>query len=249
MRCWGQWVFADPYRGRFAMSALVIHVPHASLSIPDDVWSEFSVARAAVEAEALASADLFTDEMARQAWPFAEIIEAEVSRIVVDVERYDDDSKEVMAEVGRGVLYGCDHRMQQIRISLSKIRRGELLDRYYWPHWHRLRTQANGSILIDLHTYPAEPWAVERHPQRPRPEIDIGFSKGLTPPAWVDALAKHFRSHEFEIGYNTPYEGVIDAGAKAAVMIEIRRDVVGIPNADPKWQRLIAALSTMPIGV
>lgn len=231
------------------MSALVIHVPHASLSIPDDVWPEFLVARAAVEAEALASADLFTDEMARQAWPLAHIIEAEVSRIVVDVERYDDDSKEVMDEVGRGVLYVCDHRMQKIRIALSEIRRGELLNRYYWPHWHRLRTQANGAILIDLHTYPADRWAIERHPQRPRPEIDIGFSKGLTPPAWVDALTKHFSSHGFEIGHNTPYEGVIDAGAKAAVMIEIRRDVVGVPGADPKWQRLIATLSTMPIGV
>lgn len=231
------------------MSALIIHVPHASLSIPDDVWPEFLVARAAIEAEAWASADLFTDEIARQAWPLAQIIEAEVSRIVVDVERYDDDSKEVMAEVGRGVFYVCDHRMHPIRTVLSETRRGELLDRYYWPHWHRLRTQASGAILIDLHTYPADRWAIERHLQRPRPEIDIGFSKGLTPPSWVDAIAKHFRSHGFEIGLNTPYEGVIDAGAKAAVMIEIRRDVVGVPSGDPKWQRLIATLSTMPLGV
>jgi predicted N-formylglutamate amidohydrolase len=53
----------------------------------------------------------------------------------------------------------------------------------------------------------------------------------------------------YEVGHNTPYVGVIDAGAKAAVMIEIRRDVVGAPSGDPKWQRIIAALSTMPIGV
>jgi hypothetical protein len=32
-------------------------------------------------------------------------------------------------------------------------------------------------------------------------------------------------------------------------MIEIRRDLVGVPSGDSKWQRLIAALSTMPIGV
>jgi len=193
------------------MAALVVHVPHASLTIPDDAWPEFLVARAVVEAEALASADLYTHEMARQAWPTAKIVEAEVSRIVVDVERYDDDSKEEMAEVGRGVFYVCDHQMQPIRRALSEIRRVELLDRYYRPHWERLRAQASDAILIDLHTYPSEPWPIERL-------------------------------------YNTPYVGVIDAGAKAATMIEIRRDIVGTPAGDPKWERLIAALSTMPVG-
>ena len=229
------------------MSSLVVHVPHASIIIPDDVWPEFLVPRSDVEAEALASADLYTDEMARQAWPWAEIIEAEVSRIVVDVERYDDDSKEEMAEVGRGVLYTCDHQRKAIRKSLSQARRDELLDRYYRPHWEHLRAQAAGAILIDLHTYPAEPWPIERHTQGQRPEIDIGFTEGLTPAAWVDALSLHFKQRGYEVGHNTPYVGVIDAGAKAAVMIEIRRDVVGIPGQDPKWLRLIEALRTMPV--
>jgi len=64
------------------MTKLVIHVPHASTTIPDDVWAEFTFARHDVEAEAFASADLYTNEIARQAWPNAQIIEAEVSRIV-----------------------------------------------------------------------------------------------------------------------------------------------------------------------
>jgi hypothetical protein len=108
---------------------------------------------------------------------------------------------------------------------------------------------AVGAILIDLHTYPAEPWIIERHAQGARPEIDIGFTEGLTPPLWVSALSKHFHQHGYDVGHNTPYAGVIDAGAKAAVMIEIRRDVVGRPNGpDPKWERLIDALRSMPVG-
>ena len=229
------------------MTKLVIHVPHASTAIPADVWAEFTVSRQDVEAEAFASADLYTNEIARQAWPNAQIIEAEVSRIVVDVERYDDDSSEEMAEVGRGVMYTCDHLMRPIREALSGPRREELLARYYRPHWKRLRAQASNAILVDLHTYPAEPWPIERHAHGPRPEIDIGFSEGLTPLSWIDALTEHFQQNGYEVGHNTPYVGVIDAGAKAAVMIEIRRDTVGLPGADPKWRRLIAALSTMPI--
>lgn len=229
------------------MTKLVIHVPHASTAIPEDVWSEFTVSRQNVEAEAVASADLYTGEMARQAWPQAEIFEAEVSLIVVDVERYDDDSRVEMAEDGRGVFYTCDHLLRPIRKTLSGTRREELLARHYRPHWKRLQTQAANAILVDLHTYPVDPWPIERHAHGRRPEIDIGFSEGLTPLSWIDALTEHFQQYGYEVGHNTPYVGVIDAGAKAAVMIEIRRDFVGLPGADPKWRRLIAALSTMPI--
>ena len=231
------------------ISKLVVHVPHASTVIPDDAWTEFLVSRQEVEAEALASADLYTDEMARQAWPHARIVEAEVSRIVVDVERYDDDSREEMSEVGRGVIYTCDHLMRPIRRPMIGSRREELLERYYRQHWNRLRFEAADSVLVDLHTYPAAPWPIERRAHGARPEIDIGFSQGLTPPLWVDALTQHFRKNGYEVGHNTPYVGVIDAGASAAAMIEIRRDIVGQPGADPKWLRLISALSTMPIEV
>ena len=91
---------------------LLIHVPHASTFIPDDVWPEFLVPKAQVEAEALESADLYTDEKARQAWPQAKIVQAQVSLIVVDVERYYDDTREEMAAVGRGALYS--HRHEQL---------------------------------------------------------------------------------------------------------------------------------------
>jgi N-formylglutamate amidohydrolase len=231
------------------MAKLLIHVPHAATDIPNDVWPEFVAPRDEVEQEALASADLHTDRMAREAWPWAEIVEAQVSRIVVDVERYDDDSKEEMAKVGRGVLYTCDHQARQIRHDVPSSRREELLDRFYRPHWQRLRSLATGAILVDLHTYPAEPWPIEHHAYgAPRPEIDIGFSEGLTPPGWVEALTDHFQGLGYEVGLNTPYIGVIDAGAKAAVMIEIRRDVVGLPGPAPQWLRLVAALNSMPLG-
>jgi N-formylglutamate amidohydrolase len=231
------------------VSKLIVHVPHASVAIPSDTWTEFLVSRSEVEAEALASSDQYTDEIARQAWPDAQIIEAKVSRIVLDVERYEDDGKEEMAEVGRGVFYTHDHQRKLIRKSLDQTRRDQLLEQYYRPHWQNLRAHAAGAILIDLHTYPAVPWPIERHAAGPRPEIDIGFTNGLTPPAWTAMLSTHFKAHGYEVALNSPYAGVIAAGASAAVMIEVRRDLVGKPGADQRWQRLISALSTMPIEV
>ena len=67
------------------MTKLVVHVPHASIAIPDNIWPEFLIDPDRANQEAMVSADLYTELMAREAWPNAEIIEAQVSRIVVDV--------------------------------------------------------------------------------------------------------------------------------------------------------------------
>ena len=96
--------------------------------------------------------------------------------LFVDVERYDDDNLEEMAAKGRGVLYTHDHKGFKIRNSVSEKRRKELLARHYRPHWKELKAQASEAILIDLHTYPSEPWTIECHAQGSRPEIDIGFT-------------------------------------------------------------------------
>jgi N-formylglutamate deformylase len=226
---------------------LTIHVPHASLHIPEDVWPEFLVDRDAIEREVVTSADLYTDQIAYEAWPNAKIVEAIASRIVVDVERYEEDALEEMAKVGRGAFYTHDHRQERIRQDLLPPRRAELLARYYTPHWARLREAAAGATLIDLHTYPSEPWPIERYVDGGRPEIDIGFTPDLTPEGWVRSLTRHFSDAGFEVGHNTPYRGVIDAGATAAVMIEVRRDVVGVPGDDLKWRHLITTLQEMPL--
>ena len=64
------------------MTKLVVHVPHASIAIPDDIWPEFLIDAERANHEALVSADLYTDLMAQEAWPNAEIIKAPVSRII-----------------------------------------------------------------------------------------------------------------------------------------------------------------------
>ena len=68
------------------------------------------------------------------------------------------------------------------------------------------------TVRFDL---PALVLALERHAGGARPEIDIGFTEGLTPPLWVDALTQHFRESGYEVVHNTPYVGVVDAGGKS----------------------------------
>jgi N-formylglutamate deformylase len=228
------------------MAGLVIHVPHASLAIPREVRDQFIVSDEDLAAEALASADLHTDLLAREAWPGATIIEAEVSRLVLDVERYPDDAMEVMAGAGRGMIYASRHDGSPLRRPISGAERAALQSRYYDPHWARLRAAAAGGVLIDLHSYPARKWAVEPDGDHARPEIDLGVAEGLTPPTWTAAARGCFEAAGYEVALNTPYSGVIDAGARAAMMIEIRRDMIGTPG-DGTWRRLVAALRALPL--
>ena len=228
---------------------LLVHVPHASTYIPENLRKDFIVENDLIDKESNISADLYTEQLARQAWPLATIIEAKISRIVLDVERYEDDSKEIMAQFGRGMIYTKSHDGKKIRDKVSQEKRQKLIDQYYAPHWKKLRDSAKGKVLIDLHSYPVEPWSIELRPNNGRPEIDLGFTEELTPTKWVKSITNHFENLDFEVGHNTPYSGVIDAGANAAIMIEIRRDVIGSPEHSLQWKRLVYALNSMPLEI
>ena len=160
-----------------------------------------------LEIEARLSADLHTDRLARTAWPGAPIVSAEVSRVVLDVERDADDAQEVMAPAGRGMTYRCDRLARPMRKTLDRGARDALLNRYYRPQWRRLRDAAGDAVLIDLHSYPRDPWPIEPDPDAARPEIDLESSPDLTPRSWVTDLAVHFTACGYGVGHKTPWAG------------------------------------------
>ena len=225
----------------------VIHVPHASIEIPAGIRNQFLLADRDLYREAIESADLYTDTLAKQAWPEATVVCSEISRLVVDVERYPDDNEELMSKYGRGMIYMSTHLGLPLRRTISENEKYELKRDWYDPHWARLRAAAEGGTLIDLHSYPAVPWIIEANPSAARPEIDLGTDRHLTPRSWVKKLKSHFEALGFTVGQDMPYAGVIDAGSKYAVMIEIRRDILCSPKEGPKWQRIVDALSSMPM--
>ena len=229
------------------MNNLIIHVPHSSISIPEEYRDQFTLTNDQLLKEACISADLHTDIIAKTAWPGATIIAAEFSRLLVDVERYADDDLEAMASVGRGMIYTHTHDGIDMRRPLKNNERKVLHENFYIPHWKKMEFFAKNSCLIDLHSYPVEPWPVELSKESYRPEIDLGISDHKTPEKWAKALKIYFEGCGYTIGFNTPYSGVIDAGARFAVMIELRRDIIGTPFSSKLWSRLIDALSNMPL--
>jgi N-formylglutamate amidohydrolase len=225
---------------------LVAHTPHAGLDIPASVRDQFTLSDTDLAREAHGSADLWTDALGQSAWPAAAHITVAVSRLVVDVERYRDDALEEMVRVGRGAVYMRTHDGAALRRPLSIGERDALIAIYHTPHWAKLRAAASGKVLVDLHSYPVEAWPIEMDADADRPEIDLGTDDALTPSAWSQALQRHFESAGYTVGFNTPYAGVIDAGAAAAVMIEVRRDMLGTGPGSLEYMRLAEILRRAP---
>ena len=82
--------------------AVVIHVPHASIEVPDEIRRTFVINDRDLAHELLLMTDRFTDELFNLPPAEASVVAAGVSRLVVDVERFPSDKDEPMAPMGMG---------------------------------------------------------------------------------------------------------------------------------------------------
>src|SRR5437899_10710981 len=112
----------------------VVHVPHSSTIVPDDVRSTFVVGDLALERELLRLTDRYTDELFDLDPSVATQVVFGVSRLVVDPERFLDDAVEPMAAHGMGAVYTCTTDGAPLRDGLTEPQRAALLARFYEPH-------------------------------------------------------------------------------------------------------------------
>ena len=94
----------------------ILHIPHASTHIPDDV--RFSLNPDELERELLLMTDRYTDALFALPRDVAVAVAFPVSRLVVDPERFPDDAVEPMARKGMGCEeqhWGGGHRPAGLR--------------------------------------------------------------------------------------------------------------------------------------
>lgn len=169
-----------------------------------------------------------------------QIIRAPVSRLVVDVERFDDDDFEPMAARGMGVVYERTSDGRPLRHPLSPDARKALIDGWYRPHHDRLAARTfdalskyGHALLVDAHSFASRPSPYEPDQRPDRPQICIGTDDGFhTPPALAVCFVQSFRSAGFNVRVNAPYAGVLvpmryyrkDPRVRA-VMVEVNRSL------------------------
>ncbi|GAB2663706.1 N-formylglutamate amidohydrolase [Gordonia jinhuaensis] len=224
-----------------ASSPVILHVPHSSRHIPPDVRDSLLVSDAALTAELDESVDTATDLIACEAARRCEVtpwqLVNETSRIVVDPERFPDESEPMNAH-GRGAIYtrcadGSPLRADEPDSGAARSLLAEVFDPYAQAMTDltqdRLDTTGT-ALIIDIHSYPTRPSGFE-DPALERPAICIGTDDFHTP-QWLRDKAFDTFSGFGSVAENTPYAGCYvplrfyrSDRRISAIMIEVRRDV------------------------
>ena len=84
-------------------------------------------------------------------------------------------------------------------------------------------------LIVDLHSYAAQPLPYERHPAQQRPEVCLGFEPFHAP--GIEAADEVLRGHGYETARNEPFAGSYVPlkhwradNRVSSVMIEVRKD-------------------------
>ena len=213
---------------------LILHIPHSSHRIPLD--RGYVVDKKILDQEIIKLTDWYTDDL----FLFKDSIpvKAGFSRIFCDTERFSDDSQEVMAKYGMGVLYEKSDDGALIREITKKLRE-EILSNYYWPHHEKLnkvvneQLESNGkALIVDCHSFPSRPLIRDLSQEDNRPDFNIGTDKFHTPLDLVKKSENYFTALGYTVGIDWLYSGAIvpieyyqkDKRVKS-IMLKVNRDL------------------------
>ncbi|MFF3570264.1 N-formylglutamate amidohydrolase [Nocardia jiangxiensis] len=231
-----------------ADSPVLIHVPHDSRMIPAQVRTHIPLDDVELSAELSRMTDAHTAMLAEQSAARAEVrpwlFVNELSRLVVDPERFPDEREEMRA-VGMGAVYTRTSHGARLRRDDPEHEKA-LLARYYEPYAAAMTravesrvSATDRAIIVDLHSYPSVALPYELHGAGPRPQVCLGADSFHTPARLLAAARNAFA--DFEVEVNSPFSGTYvplrHYGRNpdvSALMVEIRRDTYMVePGGDP----------------
>ena len=177
------------------------------------MYDGYIVDSTVLDKEILKLTDWFTDDLFYSNKD--EMIMADFSRIFCDPERFTDDSQEVMAQYGMGVLYESSDSGDRIRIVTPELRE-KVLTLYYWKHHQKFNVAVNNQLdifgkatIIDCHSYPNKPLKRDLDKNPKRPDFNIGTDPFHTPKELIDISVSFFEKSGYSLGIDWPYKGSI----------------------------------------
>ena len=206
---------------------MILHIPHSS------TFTENLEFLADIQNELNTMTDFYTDDIFDN--NCTKVI-APISRLVCDMERFEDDSLEEMSKMGMGVCYTKTAYGLPFRdVTLKEKER--VLQKYYRPH-HESLTQAvedelkrdSVSLVVDCHSFPNEPLPCNNSQTLDRPDICIGTDSFHTSELITKKLKEYFVLCGYVVKINDPFAGTLvpmkhyrKEKRVQSIMIEINR--------------------------
>jgi N-formylglutamate deformylase len=224
---------------------VILHIPHASATIPAQFRDQFILNNKELASEQLRLVDAYTGELYES--PEAQIVCFPYSRLLVDVERFPNDDQEPMSQVGMGMLYTQTSTGAPLRRPLDQSEKTKLKQLYELHHLaltqavERELAREGTSLIIDCHSFPSIPLPCDSSQVQPRPDVCIGTDEFHTPKELLQQVIKSFDQHNFKLGINEPYAGALvpmnfygkDSRVRS-IMIEINRSLYMNENSGEK---------------
>jgi N-formylglutamate deformylase len=216
---------------------VVLHIPHDSKIIPREIRAQFALQNDQLAAELTVMTDEGTRVLFNAEVDHKRLVYAKVSRLVVDVERFEEDEDESMVQKGMGVIYTKTAQQQTLRHPISRLEREELLKKYYRPHHRELEKQVDEvlqkhgrCLVLDCHSFPSTPQPYEDNQKSTRPDICIGTDPYHTTDKLEQNFVQTFTKKGFKVSINEPFSGALVSikhyerdNRVQAVMVEVNR--------------------------
>ncbi len=229
----------------FTEMPLILHIPHSSFAIPDSEMDRYLLSRESLKQEMDKLVDWATDRLYSGEGD-DEVLVFPWSRFFVDLERFENDADEPMAERGMGVLYTRDTEGRVLRNALETPERERLLDAWYRP-WHQRLTDTvddflkkfGRALIVDGHSFPTLPLPCDQDQTPKRPDFCIGTDAFHTPESLQETAVSHFRNLGYSVEINKPYAGTMvplkhygKNDCVHSLMIEVNRHLWGMNAED-----------------
>ena len=228
---------------------LIAHIPHASLFIPSELRPSLLIDNEALKGELLLLTDRYADELFSCIYEIGGIsFICNFSRMIVDVERFEDDQVEMMSKKGMGAVYTKTSRGMDLRVDIRTQDGQTLIERFYRPYHEAFEQEVQNllalfeeCLIMDCHSFSSNPLPFELDQDPQRPDICIGTDSFHTPPRLIETIEEFSNRTDLRISFNKPYEGTyvplkylgIEKRV-SSVMIEINRKLYMDENTGEK---------------
>ncbi|OGN33910.1 MAG: hypothetical protein A3I39_01460 [Candidatus Yanofskybacteria bacterium RIFCSPLOWO2_02_FULL_47_9b] len=195
-------------------SSIICNVPHAGTAIPEEFRKSFVLTQEELDTEAEYMADKHTDVLYSELLYVSSFIMSKISRIVVDIERFQNEEDEPMAKVGMSAFYTRTSSGMALRNISQEMK--NILERIYNDYHDSFADTVdlvlkknNLALIVDCHSFPSVPRIYESDQKSERPDICIGTDEYHTPQKMTYLLKKNLEDVGYSVKINTPFSGSI----------------------------------------